>query len=141
MIDSLVGLFVLVMGTLAYMSLTSITGRSQGISSEDSKAAQMTARLLEQVQLLKPADLNTQTLTSLNLIDSGQAGPPYTFTNIPLDEGTHYSPARTLRNGKGTLNLTNLQYGSVLVETTITWQAPTGKLKTYTAGTIIGGYR
>jgi Tfp pilus assembly protein PilV len=137
----LVGLFVLVMGTLSYMSLITITSRSQGISSEDSKAAQMTARLLEQVQLLKPADLNTETLTSLNLIDAGQDASPYSFTNIPLDEGTHYSPAQSLRNGTGQLKVTNLQNGSVLVETTITWTSPVGKQKTFTAGTIVGGYR
>jgi Tfp pilus assembly protein PilV len=141
MIDSLVGLFVLVMGALSYLSLATITSRSQGISSEDSKAAQMTARLLEQIQLLKPADLNTQTLASLNLIDADDDASPYSITQIPLDEGTHYSPKQALRNGAGTLTITNLTYGSVRAEVEITWTSPTGKTKSFKSGTIVGGYR
>lgn len=137
----MVGIFVLTIAMLSYLSLTVITHKSQVISKDDSKASQMTARLLEQLQLLSTRDLNVTTLKAMNLVDSTSTGSPYSFTNIPLDQGTMYSPSQVLVNGTGTLTITTLANGSAQVVATVSWRSTTGMTKSFTSGTIIGGYR
>ncbi len=141
LLDAVIGMFILVMATLSYLSLTVVTHRSHAISKDESKASQMVARLLEQVQLLKPSDLNVTTLKAMNLIDSGSVSPPYSFTNIPLDQGTLYSPSTALIQGTGTMNVATMANGSVRVTATINWKSTTGKSRSFTSGTIIGAYK
>jgi hypothetical protein len=141
LLDAVIGAFVLTMATLSYLSLTVVTHRSQVISKDDSKASQMVARLLEQVQLLKPKDLNVTTLKAMNLIEADSVSPPYNFTHIPLDEGTLYSPAKALIDAKGQMTVTKLANDSYRVIATLQWKSTTGKQKSVTAGTIIGSYK
>lgn len=141
LLDALIGMFILVVATLSYLSLTVVTHKSQVISKDESRAAQLAGRLIEQVQLLTTRDVNVKTLTALNLVDYGSTGSPYSFTNIPLDEGTRYSPARVLTQGKGVLTVTKLANDSLRVVATISWKSKTGVSKSYTTGTIIGSYR
>lgn len=137
----MVGIFVLVIATLSYLSLTVVTHRSQILSRDESKAAQMTARLIEQIQLLKVKDLNPSTLKALNLVDADSTGSPYSFTNIPLDHGTGYSPSKVLIDGTGRLTISPMANNSSRVVATVFWKSTTGKSRSYTTGTIIGGYR
>lgn len=141
LLDALVGIFILTIATLSYLSLTVVTHRSHVISKDDTKASQMVARLLEQVQLLKPSDLNVTTLKAMNLVDNGSTGSPYSFTNIPLDQGTLYSPSKTLIDGQGVMRITTMANGSARVVATINWKSTTGKSKSFTSGTIIGAYK
>ena len=141
LLDAMVGIFILVIATLSYLSLTVVTHKSQVISKDESKAAQLAGRLIEQMQLLTTRDVNVQTLTALNLVDNFSTGSPYSFTNIPLDEGTQYSPARALNGGKGTMTITKLANDSYRVVATITWKSKTGASRSYTTGTIVGSYR
>jgi Tfp pilus assembly protein PilV len=141
LLDAMIGVFIVTIAALSYLSLTVITHKAQAISKDDSKAAQMTARLLEQVQLLTTRDLNTSTLKAMNLVDSNSTGSPYSFTNIPLDQGTMYSPSQALPDGKGSMSLTTLANGSVRVVATVTWRSASGKARSFTSGTIIGAYR
>lgn len=141
LLDAVVGVFILTVATLSYLSLTVVTHRSQVISKDESKAAQMVARLIEQVQLLSTRDLNVTTLKAMNLVDSSSTGSPYSFTNIPLDQGTLYSPSKSLTNGTGTMTLTTLANGSVRVVATVGWTSSSGKAQQLTSGTIIGGYK
>jgi hypothetical protein len=137
----MIGIFILVIATLSYLSLTVVTHKSQVISKDESKAAQLAGRLIEQIQLLTTRDINVQTLTALNLVDNYSVGSPYSFTNIPLDEGTRYSPALALTNGKGVMTVTKLENESYRVVATISWTSKTGVTKSYTTGTIVGSYR
>jgi len=139
--DALLAVFVLTIAVLSYLSLTVITHKSQVISKDDSKASQMVARLLEQVQLLTTRDLNVSTLKSMNLIDTNSSSSPYSFTNIPLDQGTMYSPSKALINGQGSMSVATLANGSMRVSATITWLSTTGVQRSFTSGTIIGSYR
>lgn len=141
LLDAVIGVFILTIATLSYLSLTVVTHRSQVISKDESKAAQMLARLIEQVQLLSTRDLNVSTLKAMNLVDSSSTGSPYSFTNIPLDQGTLYSPSKSLPNGTGTMSLITLANGSIRVVATISWTSTSGKSKQLTSGTIIGGYK
>jgi Tfp pilus assembly protein PilV len=141
LLDAMVGVFVLTIATLSYLSLTVVTHRSQVISKDETKAAQMTARLLEQVQLLKTSDLNVTTLKAMNLVDTTSTGSPYSFTNIPLDQGTMYSPSKALTQGTGTLTVSTLANGSKRVLATINWTSASGKQRSFSSGTIIGSYK
>lgn len=141
LIDAIIGIFVLCMATLSYLSLSVVTHRSQVISKDETKAAQMTARLLEQLQLLKTTDINVTTLKAMNLVDTNSTGSPYSFTNIPLDQGTLYSPSAALINGQGTLAISTLGNGAVMATATISWKSSSGQNRSYTSGTIIGAYR
>jgi hypothetical protein len=141
LLDALVGIFVLTIATLSYLSLTVTTHRSHAISKDDSKAAQMAGRLIEQIQLLKVRDLNVKTLTALNLVDKGSIGSPYYFSNIPLDEGTKYSPAQALVEGRGILFLEELSNKSVRATAFVIWRSSSGRTKLYRTGTIVGIYR
>lgn len=90
--------------------------------------------------MLKAKDCDAYTLTQLNLIDTNQTSSPYSFTNIPLDNGSDYSPAKCLPHGQGQLTFTDLAGGSIMCQVRITWKGTAGT-KSYTTGTVIGGYR
>ena len=141
MLDAVVGVFILTIATLSYLSLTVVTHRSQVISKDESKAAQMLTRLIEQVQLLSTRDLNVSTLKAMNLVDTNSYASPYSFTNIPLDQGTLYSPSKSLPNGTGTMTVTTLANGSMRVVATINWTSSSGEPQSLTSGTIIGAYK
>lgn len=141
LVDLMFGVFVLAMAATTFFALFPTVHRSQAIAKEEAIAQQMSQRMLEQLQLLKPTDITVGTLTQLNLIDTGQSQPPYSFTNIPLDAGWRYSPAQALRNGTGTLAVTNLDSNSVRLTITIAWKSASGKSSSITTGTILGGYR
>ena len=141
LLDAMIGIFILVVATLSYLSLSVVIHKSQVISKDESRAAQLAARMVEQIQMLTARDLNTETLKALNLIDSTSSTSPYSFTNIPLDHGTGYSPAKALTQGKGVLTLTKLANDSMRVTATISWRSKSGVTKSYTTGTIVGSYR
>ncbi len=140
LVDGLIAAFIIALGAVAYYTLMPMYMRAQKTSSEEIRAAQIGQRLCEHLQLLKAGNLNATTLTSLNLIDGGQTSPPYSFTNIPLDDGSYYSPAKALPSGTGTMSFVNLSGNSVMVVLSLSWRAPRAT-RTLTTGTIVGGYR
>ncbi|HRF59945.1 MAG TPA: hypothetical protein PLH94_08535 [Fimbriimonadaceae bacterium] len=141
LVDLMFGVFVLAMAATTFFALFPTVHRSQQIAKEEAIAQQMSQRMLEQLQLLKPSDITPGTLSQLNLIDPNQTQPPYSFTNIPLDAGWRFSPAQALRNGTGTLTVTQLDASSVRLAITIGWKSSSGKSSSITTGTILGGYR
>jgi hypothetical protein len=136
-----IGLTLLAMGAASFYSLFPVISKAQAIGDQEQKATQIATKMLEHIQLLSPDKLTSTYLTGMQLIDSNQTASPYTFNNCPLDDATDFSPAKALKNGKGTLTITDLSYGSKLVRVTITWKSVTGKSETVTTGTILGGYR
>lgn len=142
-IDALTAVFVVSLSAAAFYTLAPATDRAQRLSREDALATQLCGRFVEQLRLLKPADMNSSTLTQLNLIDStidGSAGL-YSFTHIPLDEASKYSPAQLLKNGAGTLQIVQLSDNAKELRVTMTWTSAAGKARTIKSGTILGGYR
>lgn len=129
------------MAAAAFFGLFPTFTRSQIISSDEGKAVQMAQRMIEHLQLLKPADLNASTLSTINLIDPDQSEAPFTFSEIPLDEATGYSPNRAIRNGAGLMEIENLDANSKKVTLTISWTSPKGKSMSITTGTVLGGHR
>lgn len=133
--------FVLSLGAAAFFSLLPMLDRSQKLAKDQSLALQMANRMIDQIQMLKPAQITANTLTQLQLIDSGQANSPFSFSHVPLDDSTNYSPAQALNNGKGIMTVTNVDNGSVMVNVEIDWTSASGKKGTIITGTIVGGYR
>jgi hypothetical protein len=141
LIDALIGIFILGMGAVAYYGMLPVIHRGHEIAQQESRAAQIATRLTEQIAMLKPADLNASTLHDLNLIDANQGAQPWSFSHIPLDDGTDYSPAKTLRSGTGSITTSSIGQGSILVTVTVGWKSPVGKTRSFTTGTVVGGYR
>jgi hypothetical protein len=140
-IDVLTGVFILAFGAAALFALFPVFKRSEKISRYESSAAQMASRMIEHIQLLKPTDINADTLADLNLIDTEQAGQPLTFTTIPLDDGSGYSPAQALPSGQGLLWYSDLSANSKFVAIEIRWTSPSGSQRSFRTGTVLGGHR
>lgn len=137
----LVGIFMLVIATLGFLSLFPVVKRSQVASQQESVAVQIANRMLEHLQMLRSQDVNITALSQLNLIDPGQSGNVLSFTHVPLDEASRYSPAQALKNGQGQMTITNLSSGSIKIDLVVSYTTPWGSTKQVTTGTIIGGYR
>jgi hypothetical protein len=133
--------FILGLGAAAYFSLQPTMKQSQLLAQEEAKAIQMAHRMIEHVQLMRPVDVNYTNLKDLGLIDSSPASSPYSFSNVPLDDATNYSPSKALRNGQGQLSVTPIDAGSVRLDITIAWTSSSGRTRSLTTGAIIGGYR
>lgn len=140
-IDALTAVFVTALSAAAFFSLIPVVDKSQKIGRQESVANQLCNRMIEQLQLLKPSDVQATTLTQLNLIDPGQISPPYSFTNIPLDEASRYSPAQALPSGTGTLDVVALPHGSIEARVMISWRSSSGRTRTLQTGTVFGGFR
>lgn len=139
--DVLVGSFILALGAAAFFSMMPVVSRSEHLAREESVATQIAQRMVEHVQLLKTSDLNATTLTSLNLIESGQTASPYSFSQSPLDQGSDYSASTALKNGQGVLSVEDIGTNSKKVTVTVTWTSASGKTRSITTGTVVGGYR
>lgn len=140
-IDALMAIFVVSLGATAFMSFTPVTDRAQRIAREDAIASQLCNRFIEQMRLLKPKDVTQSTLTQLNLVNSMTSPGVYSFSNIPLDEASRYSPAQLLNNGTGTLEVVNLADNAKELRVTMTWRSTSGRARTLRSGTVLGGYR
>lgn len=140
-IDALTAIFVTALGAAAFFSLIPVVDKSQRIAREESLATQLCNRMIEQLQLLKPSDLNASTLSGLHLIDDGETSSPYSFTNVPIDYASHYSPSLALRNGTGSLRVIDLPNSSAEVRVRISWTSASGRARTVETGLILGGFR
>lgn len=141
MIDALIALIILSLAAVSFFSYFPVLQKTHELSEEEAKATQMAQKMCEHMQLFTPQTLSASTLTAAGLIDTGQTTSPYSFSNIPLDDTAKYSPSEALRNGTGSLEISDLSDNSKRVKVTITWTSETGKAKSVVMGTIIGGWR
>lgn len=141
LLDALVGLFVLSVGAMSVFSLVPTAQRAQALATEEARAAHIATRMLEQLQQLKPSEINASVLTQLGLIDTGQSASPFSFTHTPLDDGTGMSPAKALRGGTANIVVTPIAANSVRIDLTLAWTSASGKARTLRSGTIVGGYK
>ena len=137
----MIGITIMAMGAVSFYSVFPVIGKAHQITDSQQKATQIATKMLEHIQLLPPTKLDASTLATMQLIDSGQSTSPYTFTHLPMDESTDYSPSTALKNGTGTLEINNLQWGSKQVVVTITWKSASGQNQSVTMGTVLGAYR
>ncbi len=140
-IEVLLGITILSMGAAAFFSLYPTMTRSERLAREESLAGQLTTRYIEHIQLLRPAELTYSNLEGLGLIDENPTSLPYSFSNIPLDEASGYSPARLLRDGTGEIDVDDIAGGSKLVTITLEWTSASGVQRTFVTGTVLGAFR
>lgn len=141
LVDVLIGMFFLVMTSLSVMSLFPVIKKGEQMSTERAKAVQMCNRVLEHVQMLGAKDVTYANLLALNLIDSSSMAQPYSFTHVPMDEASRYSPAQALRNADAQISHTSLSDGSVRVNVSIAYVSDTGHAEKIETGTVIGAFR
>lgn len=141
LVDVMIGMFMLMIATLTLMSLFPVIKRGEEMSTDETKAVQMMSRMIEHIQMLSTDDLNGETLASLNLIDNSQAFQPYSFTNIPLDEASIYSPGQVLQDADATMTITDLPDGSKRVDLSMSYASDSGETQTMRTGTIVGVFR
>lgn len=141
LVDVLIGMFFMIMATMSLMSLFPVIKRGEQISTEDTKAVQMCNRLVEHIQMLGAKDITVANLTALNLVDQGQASLPLSFTHIPLDEASLYSPHQVLRDANGNLNYQTIGGGAILVTVTLEYVSDSGQKRVIQTGTVVGAFR
>ncbi|MDI9638808.1 hypothetical protein QPK87_18590 [Kamptonema cortianum] len=141
LVDVVLGMFFFLVFALTFAALYPVIKRAEVMSSQESKAVQMTSRLIEHIQMLPVQDINATSLTALNLIEPGQTAQPWKFSKIPLDQAARYSPDQVLKNANGTITTELLSGGSVKVNVNLTYTAVSGKTKTVKAYTVVGSFR
>lgn len=141
LVDVVIGMFFLVLTGVSLMSLFPVIKRGEQISKERSRAVQMCNRLLEHVQMLGAKDVTYGNLHSLNLIDDTSQSQPYSFTHVPMDEASRYSPAQALRDADAQISFTNLAGGSIQVNVVLNYTSDTGHQESVRTGTVVGGFR
>ena len=142
LLDTLTALFVLSMGALSLFATLPVASKAGKLASDQGQASYMATKYIEQLQTLKTTDITLNKLTSLNLIDAGQTGSsPYTFTNVPLDNGSYYSPSKVLKGAAATITITNLDSGAVKCDISIQWKSANGIQESLSTGTVVGGYK
>jgi Tfp pilus assembly protein PilV len=141
MLDTLMAVFALSLGAAAFFALMPQVDRLERLARQNAVALHVATRMIDQLQMMKGNTITAANLTALNLITSGQTQSPYSFSTIPVDNATNYSPAETLKNGTGTLTVTPIDNGSVLCTVEIDWTSDAKKTEKLVTGTVIGGYR
>ena len=119
LLDSMIGLTLLAMGAVSFYSIFPVVTKAQKIGESQQKATQIASKMIENIQMLSPTNLNANTLTAMQLVDAGQNSSPFVFTHCPLDHSTDYSPSTALKNGTGTVQINDLQWGSKQVVVTV----------------------
>jgi hypothetical protein len=141
LVDVMIGMFFMVMATLTLMSLFPVIKKGEQMSTEESKAVHMCNRLIEHIQMLPADDITVDNLAALNLIEPNQTTQPYSFTHVPLDEASRYSPAQSLRDANASLTISDVGTGSKRVRITLTYTSDTGQTRTLRTGTVVGAFR
>lgn len=138
--DALVATFVLGLGAAGLYSLLPVVHRTQQMSGFRTRAVQMSNRMVEHLQLLRPENVTSANLSTLNLVEPLQVAQPFRFDRIPMDEASMYSPAQSLPGGEGRLWVTELDGGSLRIRVEISWIDRSQRV-VHRTGTILGGYR
>ncbi len=144
LLDALIGTIILMLSATAFFSVFPTIKRSQALAQQQSSAVLVANRMLEHLQMLRPSDLNETALMQLNLVDGPEDDDGdewYSFTRVPMDEASGYSPAQMLHGGEGRFRIVDLPAKSKKIELEVKWTWPTGKEHVLKTGTILGGYR
>jgi hypothetical protein len=141
LLDALIGSFLLLLSAMAFFALFPIIHRSSVMANQESTAVMIANRMIDHLQMLKTTNFTHEALNELHLIDPGQTQAPYTFTNVPLDDASGYSPAKLLPKSHAQFDIVNVADSCIRVEMLITWTSPSGEHRSLKTGTIIGGFR
>lgn len=141
LLEALVGSLILMLATVSILSLVTMTKRGQVMSEEKTKAVQMLAHLVDQVQMLPADQIDDTTLIGLNLVDAGGSGTSLTFNNVALDDQYGYSASDVFRNPATTLDISTAADGTKRIDVQLSYTSISGQTVTVQSGTYVGSFR
>ncbi|MFN8139562.1 MAG: hypothetical protein U0R49_07175 [Fimbriimonadales bacterium] len=140
LVDTLIGFMVLAIGGLSLASVLPTLSRSGEMADENSKAAQLASRMIEQLRLARFENLNPTALHDLGLIQTYDGEGPMEFTNVSADTSTRFSPATALKSGRGEIEITSPTSNLKIVEVRVLWRSASGADRSITFQTAVGRY-
>jgi len=133
-LDVMVGIFLLAVVALVYSATIGAAVVSRAKADERTKASAIINRHIESCRNLGYGNLNYSSLVYYNLIDSTPTSAPYSFTNAGPTASDRVSAI--LRDGQGTINITDPTTTIRRITVTVTWTSRTGS-QTASASTEI----
>lgn len=109
------------------------------MSDETSKATQIAAKEIELLRLVGYDNLERSQLEELGLIDITD-DPEMTFTTLPEDHAMRFSPAAALREGRGVVEIYDVDPVVREVVVTVHWTSASGKPRSVSLTTMVGKY-
>jgi type II secretory pathway pseudopilin PulG len=137
-IDSMIGVMVLIIGALSFTAALPVVSRSQKVADEQSKAVQIAQWQIEQVRQAGFLNLTFERLYPLGLVDDWNGEGPMTFTTAPNVEAGRFSPSLQLREGVGELVIEDATDAVREVRVTVKWKSPAGKDRSVMLSTLVG---
>lgn len=141
LIEALIGSLILMLATVTILSLVTMTKRGQKMSEDKTKAVQMLANIVDQVQMLPADQITDVNLVGLNLVDAGGVGTSLTFNNVPLDDQYGYSASDVFIDPATSLNIGTLSDGTKRIDVQLSYTSASGETQTVKSGTYVGYFR
>jgi type II secretory pathway pseudopilin PulG len=139
LVDVIFSVLLLAMGSLTVAALMPTMARGQHMSDETSKATQIAAKEIELLRLVGYDNLTRERLEELGLIDVTEE-PDMTFSTLPEDHAMGFSPASVLRDGRGVVEIYDVDPVVREVIVTVYWTSAAGKPRSVSLTTMVGKY-
>jgi hypothetical protein len=136
LVDTMIGMMILAIGSLAFTALVPVMARGQKMSQEVSVATQIATREIEQIRLAGYANMQYAELRTLGLVDEWSGSGPLLFSHVSLDESVRLSAATALKNGIGELDIQDPAQNIKTVVVTVRWTSPTGKARSVAVSSL-----
>lgn len=137
LLDTMIGMMVLSIMSLAFCALMPVMARGQKMSQEVSVANLIAAREMENLRLVGYDNLNYATLRGLGLLDEWSGTGPYTFSNVAQDASRKLSAATSLKNGVGEVSISDASTVLKSVIVTVRWTSPKGTARSVSISTLV----
>lgn len=139
LVDVIFSVLLLAMSSLTVAALIPTMARGQHMSDETSKATQIAAKEIELLRLVGYDNLTRERLEELGLIDVTEE-PDMTFSTLPEDHAMGFSPASVLRDGRGVVEVYDVDPVVREVVVTVYWTSAAGKPRSVSLTTMVGKY-
>jgi hypothetical protein len=123
LLDAMFGMFILVIAALVYSGTMGMAAVSRAKADEFTKATSIVNRELESIKNLGYDNLTHDALAYYSLISPTPGASPYSFTSVG---DTNDRISTLLRNGVGTVAVTDESGTLRKVVVTVSWTARTG---------------
>jgi len=138
LIDTMIGMMILAMGALSFTALMPVMARGQKMSQEVSVANQIALRELENLRLLGYNSLEYTDIHATGLCDTYSGSGPIMFSHVVQDEAKQLSAATSLKNGTGTVEISDVSANLRSVIVTVNWTSASNKSRSVALSTLVG---
>lgn len=133
LVEIMAGVFILAMTTITAAALLPLTAQLRTNSGDYTHAASLVQRKLEQIRALDAAHITAGELQTAGVIDTtntASGANTYSFTAVD-------AVATELKQGAGTIQLTNTGTDLVRIDVALTWRGLRGKAEQTDATTFV----